>query len=215
MIKIENLSKSYNGDLVIKGLNLHIKAGEFIFLQGESGSGKSTFLKLLYRDLEHYDGEIFIQDQPLKRIPRYLTRRMVGTIFQSFELLERKTALENVALAGEVLGRRREDITKEAVYLLEKVGLKGKEDRFPHQLSGGEQQRVAIARSLLNRPKVLLADEPTGNLDPRNAAKIMEILQEINKQDGITMLIVTHSQELVNEFSVRTLQMEDGKVREL
>jgi cell division transport system ATP-binding protein len=215
MIIIENLSKSYNGDPVIKGLNIHIKAGEFIFLQGESGSGKSTFLKLLYRDLEHYDGEIFIQDQPLKRIPRYLTRRMVGTIFQSFELLERKTALENVALAGEVLGRRREDITKEAVYLLEKVGLKGKEDRFPHQLSGGEQQRVAIARSLLNRPKVLLADEPTGNLDPRNAAKIMEILQEINKQDGITMLIVTHSQELVNEFSVRTLQMEDGKVREL
>jgi cell division transport system ATP-binding protein len=215
MIIIENLSKSYNGDPVIKGLNIHIKAGEFIFLQGESGSGKSTFLKLLYRDLEHYDGEIFIQDQPLKRIPRYLTRRMVGTIFQSFELLERKTALENVALAGEVLGRRREDITKEAVYLLEKVGLKGKEDRFPHQLSGGEQQRVAIARSLLNRPKVLLADEPTGNLDPKNAAKIMEILQEINKQDGITMLIVTHSQELVNEFSVRTLQMEDGKVREL
>lgn len=214
MIKIENLSKSYNGDPVIKGLNLHIKAGEFIFLQGESGSGKSTLLKLLYRDLENYEGEISIEGNPLKRIPKYLTRRMVGTIFQSFELLERKTAMENVALAGEVLGENETKIKSEAIHLLDKVGLKGKEDRFPHQLSGGEQQRVAIARALLNRPQVLLADEPTGNLDPKNAVKIMQLLQEINQIEEITMLIVTHSKELVDAFSVRTLQMMDGQVKD-
>lgn len=124
----------------------------------------------------------------------------MGTVFQSFELLERKTALENVALAGQVLGRKHENIVNEAVNLLGKVGLKGKEERFPHQLSGGEKQRVAIARSLLNRPKVLLADEPTGNLDPKNAVKIMELLQEINKEEGITMLIVTHSQEPIKGY---------------
>lgn len=214
MIKIEKLSKSYNGDSVINGLSLHIHTGEFVFLQGESGSGKSTLLKLLYRDLEEFEGEILIGDQAVKQIPKYKTRRIVGTIFQSFELLERKTTLENVALAGEVLGRKEEDINKDTNDLLEKVGLKGKEDRFPHQLSGGEQQRVAIARALLNRPKVLLADEPTGNLDPKNAAKIMELLQEINKNEKITMLIVTHSQELVRTFSARTLQMIDGQVKD-
>lgn len=214
MIKIEKLSKSYNGDSVINGLSLHIHTGEFVFLQGESGSGKSTLLKLLYCDLEEFEGEILIGDQAVKQIPKYKTRRIVGTIFQSFELLERKTTLENVALAGEVLGRKEEDINKDTNDLLEKVGLKGKEDRFPHQLSGGEQQRVAIARALLNRPKVLLADEPTGNLDPKNAAKIMELLQEINKNEKITMLIVTHSQELVRTFSARTLQMIDGQVKD-
>jgi cell division transport system ATP-binding protein len=214
MIKIENLSKAYNGDTVIKGLNLHIQQGEFIFLQGESGSGKSTLLKLLYRDLAQYEGQILIEGKLMNNMPRYKTRRIVGAIFQSFELLERKTTLENVVLAGEVLGRKQEYIIREAINLLDKVGLKGKENRFPHQLSGGEQQRVAIARALLNRPKVLLADEPTGNLDPKNAVKIMELLQEINKEEGITMLIVTHSQELVNQFSIRTLHMEGGRVSE-
>jgi cell division transport system ATP-binding protein len=139
---------------------------------------------------------------------------MVGTIFQSFELLERKTAVENVALAGEVLGKNETEIKNEAMNLLYKVGLKGKEDRFPHQLSGGEQQRVAIARALLNRPLVLLADEPTGNLDPKNAVKIMELLQEINQKEGITMLIVTHSKDLVDSFSARTLHMVDGQVKD-
>jgi cell division transport system ATP-binding protein len=169
----------------------------------------------LYRDLENYEGEIWINEKPLKRTPKYLTRRTVGTIFQSFELLDRKTAMENVALAGEVLGKNDTEIKSEATLLLDKVGLKGKEDRFPHQLSGGEQQRVAIARALLNRPKVLLADEPTGNLDPKNAVKIMELLQEINQKEGITMLIVTHSKELVDAFSARTLHMVDGQVKDI
>jgi cell division transport system ATP-binding protein len=214
MIKIENVSKSYNGNSVIEGLSFHIGPGEFVFLQGESGSGKSTLLKLLYRELEQFDGRILIEGKQINLMPKYMTRRIVGTIFQSFELLERKTTLENVALAGEVLGRKESDIIRESMDLLEKVGLKGKEDRFPHQLSGGEQQRVAIARALLNRPKVLLADEPTGNLDPQNAVKIMELLQEINIQEGITMLIVTHSQDLIDQFSARTLHMENGQVRE-
>jgi cell division transport system ATP-binding protein len=214
LIKIKNLNKAYNGNQVIKGGDLHIKPGEFVFLKGESGSGKSTLLKILYRDFEDFEGEIWIDNQSIKQMPRYLTRRIVGTIFQSFELLERKTALENVALAGEVLGKNEAEIKQEAIDLLGKVGLQGKEERFPHQLSGGEQQRVAIARALLNRPKVLLADEPTGNLDPQNALKIMELLQEINEKEGITMLIVTHSQEIVRAFPTRTLIMEDGKVRE-
>jgi cell division transport system ATP-binding protein len=214
MIKIENLSKAYNGNPVLKRLSLHVKPGEFVFLQGESGSGKSTLLKILYRDLNEFEGQILIEDTPIHIMPKYLTRRIVGTIFQSFELLERKTAMENVVLAGEVLGKNETDITKKAINLLDQVGLKGKEDRFPHQLSGGEQQRVAIARALLNQPKVLLADEPTGNLDPKNALKVMELLKHINEKEGITMLIVTHSQELVRAFPARTLLMEDGQVME-
>lgn len=215
IINIVNLFKAYNGNPVINGMNVSLKAGEFVFLQGASGSGKSTLLKLLYRELEEFDGEIFVEGKSLKQTPKYVTRRAVGTIFQSFELLDRKTVLENVALAGEVLGKNEREIKKQALHLLHQVGLKGKEERFPHQLSGGEQQRVAIARALLNRPKVLLADEPTGNLDPENAVKILELLKEINQNEGITMLIVTHSQELVRAFPARTLQMINGKVRQV
>jgi cell division transport system ATP-binding protein len=214
LIKVKKLKKAFKGNQVIRGIDLHLEMGEYVFLKGESGSGKSTLLKILYRDIEEFEGEIWIDSQSIKQIPRYQARRVVGTIFQSFELLERKTALENVALAGEVLGRNENEIKKEAVDLLEKVGLKGKENSFPQQLSGGEQQRVAIARALLNRPKVLLADEPTGNLDPTNALKIMELLKEINEKEGITMLIVTHSQEIVRAIKARTMMIVDGMVNE-
>ncbi|MCC2683730.1 MAG: cell division protein FtsE, partial [Paenibacillaceae bacterium] len=138
-----------------------------------------------------------------------------GVIFQSHELLERKTALENVALAGEVVGRKEAEIRKEAKLLLERVGLASKLHLFPHQLSGGEQQRVAIARALLNRPAVLLADEPSGNLDYENAVNIIQLLREINREDRITMLIVTHADELVREFPARTLIMNHGRLIEL
>jgi cell division transport system ATP-binding protein len=214
MIKINNLYKAYDNDPVLNGLNLHMTPGEFIFLQGESGSGKSTLLKILYRDIKTFEGEVQIKGKSIQTMPNYVTRRLVGTIFQSFELLERKTALENVALAGEVLGGNEADIQAKARNLLDQVGLKGKEDRFPHQLSGGEQQRVAIARALVNRPVVLLADEPTGNLDPKTALRIMELLQRINEEEKITMLIVTHSHQLAQSFATRTLTMVEGRVRE-
>jgi len=213
MIIINNVSTWYDGQPVISGLDLHIKSGEFVFLQGESGSGKSTLLKLLYREKENYQGNIWLRDKLLRQEPKYVTRRMIGTIFQSFELLDRKTALENVMLAGEVVGRDEKEIRREALLLLEKVGLKGKEERFPHQLSGGEQQRVAIARALLNQPQILLADEPTGNLDPKNAFLIMELLYQISKEEKITMLVVTHSKELVEAFPARVVQMVEGQVR--
>jgi cell division transport system ATP-binding protein len=196
-------------------MDLHIRKGEFVFLRGSSGSGKSTLLKLIYRDIEQFEGEITVSGSSISEMPRYELRRMVGVIFQSHELLERKTALENVALAGEVVGRKEAEIRKEAVHLLERVGLASKAHMFPHQLSGGEQQRVAIARALLNRPAVLLADEPSGNLDYENAVNIIRLLKEINREDRITMLIVTHADDLVREFPARTLIMNHGRLIEL
>lgn len=215
MIQMKRVHKTYNGNIILDDLSLAIKAGEFVFLNGESGSGKSTLLKLLYRDILPDKGEIWINGQTTNMTPRYLTRRQVGTIFQSYELLDRKTILENVSLAGEIIGRKEIEIKSEAAKLIEKVGLKGKENYFPDQLSGGEQQRVAIARALLNRPKVLLADEPTGNLDDNNSIKMMELLKDLNTLEGITMLIVTHSMELTQMFSKRTILMKEGKVKDL
>jgi cell division transport system ATP-binding protein len=206
--------KSYGDTPIIRGMDLHIDKGEFVFLQGSSGSGKSTLLKLIYRDIEQFEGEILVSGSLINRMPRFELRRLVGVIFQSHELLERKTALENVALAGEVVGREEAEIRKEAVHLLERVGLAKKIHLFPHQLSGGEQQRVAIARALLNRPQVLLADEPSGNLDYENAVNIIQLLREINREDHITMLIVTHADELVRQFPARTLIMNHGRLIE-
>jgi cell division transport system ATP-binding protein len=196
-------------------MDLHIRKGEFVFLRGSSGSGKSTLLKLIYRDIEQFEGEITVGGRPIAQMPRYELRRLVGVVFQSHELLERKTALENVALAGEVVGRKEAEIRKEAALLLERVGLATKTHLFPHQLSGGEQQRVAIARALLNRPAVLLADEPSGNLDYENAVNIIRLLREINREEQITMLIVTHADDLVREFPARTLIMNHGRLIEL
>jgi cell division transport system ATP-binding protein len=215
MIKIENLKQSYYGTPVMNGVNLEIRKGELVFLQGSSGSGKSTFLKILNGYTENFDGEIFIDDVSIKKMKKFELRRITSTIYQSFELLERKTAFENVCLAGEVLGKSPSDIRNQANVLFEQVGLRGKENRFPSQLSGGEQQRLAIARALLNKPKILLADEPTGNLDPENALMIMQLFSQINKRDGLTMLIVTHSRELVKAVTGRKFRMEEGDIREL
>jgi len=215
LLTLKNVQTTYGEQTILNGIDLAINEGEFVFLTGQSGSGKSTLLKLLYRELETYQGEIYIGTDLLKSMPKYQTRRMIGTIFQTYELLPQKNALENVMLAGEVVGRNEKEIEKEALELLDKVGLKGKEKRFPHQLSGGEQQRVAIARSLLNRPKILLGDEPTGNLDPKNAQNIMELLKEINEKENITMLIVTHSTELLEKFPSKILVIEEGKVKEV
>ncbi|TDK55944.1 ABC transporter ATP-binding protein [Bacillus salipaludis] len=215
MIKIENLKQSYLGVPVIKGLNLEIQKGELVFLQGSSGSGKSTFLKILNGYTEDFGGEVWIENVSIRKMKKFELRRITGTVYQSFELLERKTAFENVCLAGEVLGKSQSEIMGRAKELFEQVGLRGKEERYPAQLSGGEQQRVAIARALLNKPKILLADEPTGNLDPENAFMIMQLFSQINQQHGLTMLIVTHSKELVKTFPGRKIRMEGGIIREL
>jgi len=214
MIQMKHVEKSYRGVPVLTDVNFTIEPGEFVFLKGSSGSGKSTLLKILYRDIEDYRGEVHLNGQALRSMPRYETRRITGTIFQSFELLDRKTVYENVALAGEVVGRSEREIKAETMNLLDRVGLAGKEDRFPHELSGGEQQRVAIARALLNKPLVLLADEPTGNLDPENAEMILDLLKKFNESEGITMFIVTHAEELTRKFSARTLYVQGGRIQE-
>ena len=214
MLSMENVTKNFGDSAVLNELNVTINEGDFVFLRGSSGSGKSTLLKLLYQDVRGFDGVINVDGTSLKEIQTYKLRRIIGTIFQSFEILERKTALENVMLAGEVLGRKEEEIRHEAISLLDKVGLRGKEERFPSQLSGGEQQRVAIARALLNKPKILLADEPTGNLDPETAESIMKLLMEINQKEQITMLVVTHSENLTQLFDSRVLFMDKGRVVE-
>lgn len=214
MIEMIHVEKSYRDIAVLQDVNITIGRGEFVFLKGGSGSGKSTLLKILYRDIEDYKGEVRLDGQPLQAQAKYVTRRMVSTIFQTFELLERKTVYENIALAGEVIGRLEADIEADVTALLDKVGLSDKRDRFPHELSGGEQQRVAIARALLNKPKVLLADEPTGNLDPDNARLVLDLLKELNESDEITMFIVTHAEELSVRYAARTLYVRGGRVEE-
>jgi cell division transport system ATP-binding protein len=214
MIRIDNLTKQYGNRTILDDVNLHIREGEFVFLQGRSGSGKSTLLKLLYRDIGDYSGQILVGGTPIEQMPKYVLRRKIGVIFQSFELLERKTVFENVVLAGEVQGKASKLIEPEAMRLLERVGLKGMEQLFPEQLSGGEQQRVAIVRALLNRPSLLLADEPTGNLDSETAEQMLKLLKELHEEEGISMLVVTHSEHLITQFPSRTLRMDNGKVRE-
>ncbi|MFC0215030.1 cell division ATP-binding protein FtsE [Paenibacillus chartarius] len=210
MIRIRGLSHSYAGRKTLSNLDLDIAPGEFVYLQGPSGSGKSTLLRILNRQIDRFDGDISIDGQPLKRMARHEVRRKVATIHQSYELIERKTVLENVSLAGEVQGKPPATVRTESRACLSKVGLAGKEEMFPQQLSGGEQQRVAIARALLNGPAVLLADEPTGNLDPDNAERILQLLRDLNESEGTTILMVTHSSELVRSFPARTLFMKGG-----
>lgn len=214
MIHIEGLSKQYGQKTILQNLHFHLETGEFAFLQGRSGSGKSTLLKLLYRDGGDYTGKITFDSVSIEQIPKYELRRKMGVIFQSFELLERKTVRENIALAGEVLGKTWAEIEPEMDRLLTRVGLQGREDAFPHQLSGGEQQRVAIVRALLNAPRLLLADEPTGNLDPETAREVLQLMKELHEEEQIAMLIVTHSQSLMEQFEAKIWVMKDGQVHE-
>lgn len=214
MIRIKSLTKKYGEQTVFCDLHLHIAPGEFVFLQGRSGSGKSTLLKLLYQEVTEYSGTIEIDSTSITQLPKYQLRRKMGIIFQSFELLERKTVLENVALAGQVIGEEWNSIQLDAYRLLERVGLKGKEAHFPHQLSGGEQQRVAIVRALLNRPNIILADEPTGNLDTETAFEVLHLLKELHMEEQIAMLVVTHSEHMLEAFPAKTWVMEDGRVHE-
>ena len=215
MIVMTNVSKSYStGAPALNGVTLNIKKGEFVFVVGDSGSGKSTLIKLLLRELTPTEGKILVNGcdvERLKRrkIPKF--RRNIGVVFQDFRLLKDRNVYENVAFAQRIIQIPTRDIRKNVPAMLSTVGLAGKYKAKPKQLSGGEQQRVALARALVNEPLILLADEPTGNLDPKNSWEIMKLLEEINAK-GTTVLVVTHNREIVNTMLKRVITMKKGIV---
>lgn len=215
MISFKNVSKTYpNGTPAFIDVSLEIEKGEFVFLVGTSGSGKTTLIKLLLREELPDSGRIFeagrdIVDLPSWRVP-YL-RRNIGCVFQDFRLLPSKTVFENVAFALEVIGRSKHVIASQVPQVLDLVGLSSKRDNLPSELSGGEQQRVAIARAFVNRPLILLADEPTGNLDPATSQGIMQLLDRINRT-GTTVVVATHDQMLVNWMRRRVVEVHQGRL---
>lgn len=213
MIQLTNVSKIYqNGAKALVNVNLKIGKGDFVFLVGPSGAGKSTLIKLLYRDETPTRGQVQINNQNLVRMRErevpYL-RRKIGVIFQDFKLLPNKTAFENVAFALEVIGVVKREVQERTRLSLDLVGLAGKENVFPHELSGGEQQRVCVARAIINNPALLVADEPTGNLDPETAGEIVDLLYNINKR-GTTVVMATHARAIVNRMQKRVIAIEDG-----
>ena len=215
MITMESVSKSYStGVPALNDVSLHIKKGEFVFIVGDSGSGKSTLIKLLLRELTPTSGRIVVNNYDLSRLRRRKVakfRRNVGVVFQDFRLLKDRNVYENVAFAQRVIEVPTRQIRKNVPAMLSLVGLAGKYKAKTWQLSGGEQQRVALARALVNNPPILLADEPTGNLDPRNSWEIMKLLEEINRS-GTTVLVVTHNREIVNEMQKRVVTMKKGVI---
>ena len=215
MIEFTDVKKSYSvGTQALRGVNLQIEDGEFVFLVGPSGSGKSTIIKLITGELKPTSGTVHVNGYSLERLRKreapYL-RRTVGVVFQDFRLIENKTVYDNVAFAMRVIGARNKEIRERVPYVLELVGLDTKSRRHPGELSGGEQQRLAIARALVNNPSTIIADEPTGNLDPARSLEIMSLLQEINNL-GATVLVVTHELDLVKRFGKRVIAIDEGLV---
>ena len=215
MIQFTDVVKSYEqGNVALNGVTMQIEDGEFCFLVGPSGSGKSTIIKLITGELKPTSGTVHVNGYSLERIRRreipYL-RRTVGVVFQDFRLIDKMTVYENVAFAMRVVGAKEKEIRERVPYVLELVGLEGKMGRHPREMSGGEQQRLAIARALVNNPSTIIADEPTGNLDPERSFEIMALLQEINNL-GTTVLVVTHAQDLVELFHKRVIAIDDGLV---
>ncbi|MBD35599.1 MAG: cell division ATP-binding protein FtsE [Actinomycetota bacterium] len=215
MIRLENVTKVYKGDVTaLRGVNLEIQRGEFVFLVGQSGSGKSTFIRLLNREEVADSGKILLAGKDLGSLRSWSVpalRRNIGCIFQDYKLLEKKTVAENVAFALEVIGQPRPVIRKQVPAILDLVGLSQKAGRFPDELSGGEQQRVSIARAFANRPTVMLADEPTGNLDPATSVGIMKLLDLINRR-GTTVVMATHDRSIVNSMQRRVIELDRGVV---
>lgn len=215
MIRLENVSKMYGNDTpAVRDASFDISKGEFVFLVGPSGSGKSTLLRLMNRQERPERGNVWVAGRNINemansQIPHL--RRTMGNVFQDYKLLPNKTVFENVAFALEVIGKPKHVIAQQIPQVLELVGLSGKEDRFPHQLSGGEQQRVSIARAFVNRPLILLADEPTGNLDPATGEGIMQLLDAIN-QTGTTIVMATHDHRVVNAMRRRVIQLDRGVI---
>ena len=213
MIELKNVVKEYpNGITALKGIDLTIEQGEFVYIVGASGSGKSTLIKTLYREEKITSGIIKVNEYDLVRMKDrqvpYL-RRELGVVFQDYRLLPRLTAYENVAYAMEVIEKRPEEIKSRVIEVLEMVGLKDKIRRYPSELSGGEQQRVDIARAITNKPSLLIADEPTGNLDPDTSNEIMEIIERINQQNT-TVIMATHNQSIVNNYVHRVITIKHG-----
>jgi cell division transport system ATP-binding protein len=216
MIRFENVSKIYPGTdrPALDNVNLEIEKGEFVFLVGLSGSGKSTFLRLVLREERPTIGTIHVAGKDLNNLPNHKVpelRRQVGTVFQDFRLLPNKTITENVAFALHVLGHSQKEIDREVPEVLELVGLEDKADRKPSEISGGEQQRVAIARAYVTKPPILIADEPTGNLDPSTSVGIMKLLDRINRE-GTTVLMATHDSGIVDQMRKRVIELDQGHV---
>ena len=215
MIRLIDVHKEYdNGTKALKGVSLRIDDGEFVFLVGPSGSGKSTIIKLITGEIAATEGRLMVNGYNLNNIaPRQIPymRRTLGIIFQDFRLIDKKTVYENLSFAMRAIGASPREVRRRIPYVLQLVGLEKKADRYPGQLSGGEQQRVAIARALVNNPSMIIADEPTGNLDPQRSLEIMVLLERINEL-GTTVLVVTHEKALVNRFSKRVVAIENGRI---
>ncbi|MEN9923321.1 MAG: cell division ATP-binding protein FtsE [Actinomycetota bacterium] len=216
MIRFETVSKMYKGALrpALDDVSVDIEKGEFVFLVGASGSGKSTFLRLVLREEKPSSGTVWVGGKDLTRLSGWKVpalRRQIGCVFQDFRLLPNRTVAGNVAFALEVIGTSEKEIASIIPNVLELVGLEGKEDRYPNEISGGEQQRVAIARAFVNKPAVLIADEPTGNLDPETSIGIMKLLDRINKI-GTTVVMATHDVAIVDQMRKRVIEIDGGKV---
>jgi cell division transport system ATP-binding protein len=215
MIRFDNVTKAYKGSTVaLREVSVDIQKGEFVFLVGPSGSGKSTFVRLVTKEEEPEEGQIWVAGKNIANLTQWkipYLRRNIGCVFQDFRLLPTKTVHENVAFALEVIGRPRHVIRSQVPQILDLVGLGKKTGNLPHELSGGEQQRVAIARAFVNRPLILLADEPTGNLDPSTSAGIMRLLDRINRT-GTTVIMATHDQTIVDSMRRRVIELDRGSV---
>ena len=215
MIKFESVTKAYRSDSVaLRDANVDIAKGEFVFLVGPSGSGKSTFMRLVNKSEKPEEGRIFVAGKDIGELPGYKVpylRRNIGAVFQDFKLLPNKTVSENVAFALEAIGRPRHVVRTQVPAILDLVGLSKKSENYPHELSGGEQQRVSIARAFVNRPLILLADEPTGNLDPATSVGIMKLLDRINRT-GTTVVMATHDRGIVDTMRRRAIELDRGRI---
>lgn len=214
MIIFEDVSKNYGSNTGLNNASVHIKSGDFVFLVGPSGAGKTTFIRLILKEIEPTSGKIVIAGKDVTRLSRReipKLRQKIGMVFQDFRLLEKKTVYENVAFAMEVLHKSKAEIKERVPYVLKLVDIEDKANRYPNELSAGEQQRVGIARALVNKPRVLICDEPTGNLDPATAMDIMKLLEKINIR-GTTILMVTHAKDIVDKMNKRVVAIENGRI---
>lgn len=214
MIEFTDVTKKYGENIGLEHANIKIKDGDFVFLVGPSGAGKSTFIKLILREIKADSGTIFIDGMEVTKMSNRMVpqlRRTCGMVFQDFRLLPKKTVFENVAFAMEIVKFSQRTIRRQVPHILSMVGISSKADKYPHELSAGEQQRVAIARAVINNPKVLIADEPTGNLDPDTAWEIMKLLEQINRR-GTTIVMVTHAKDIVDRMNKRVVTIEKGHI---